>query len=620
MTPPYYLSAVFAILLVSNPKYGGKCFVVASIGIDGGNNEGISGSSDSAFDLSLIRDGEETTSTFALNLRDTTAIDDRRISQEDIKYDSLENLEDWPWSRPTPKSGTSQPTYHGHQSSAPSKTPIHTSCYARTSCEECSSVKCHWCSFDEKCHIRGSPYGCALGASCESKNHTKPPDPVDKSCGAHKTCTECALSSNFCHWCAFDEHCHAVGSWYGCAHGTNCYSNKRCRRLTPELIPTTIFSGIGFMPIFLIASIGICAFSCSSVIYGGVKTLQRAYDDLAEARAPALEAHQIPGAIAEGDCDDGIEDPLLDEDDNEERLASPCDHDTDDSMGISNGMETSETDTENLPHNNHATGSLLQDENREQTDTESLLQDNHASVTEHTEQINAENLLTSPVTAHPDPSRIPRPPVDSRNINCLVHVCRAWYICTSVGVLVFLILSFCFFPRIPEYSFCSDEFAWKSIINSITSLKVAASFELLLSLENKNYLNIDLEGFAGIFKYKNETVGKFNLRDTRIAATSITDVLISCTVAPSKWEVLGLIEQYEEGNLVLAVDVNGAVRLTGIAYSFAIKETDILVPVNEPADRHLCVCPEWEDTSSPTPAVIPQFVIDHNMESAVSLH
>ena len=42
---------------------------------------------------------------------------------------------------------------------------------------------------------------------------------TDTSCAAHTNCTSCAESSWGCHWCAYDEACHAKGSVHGCIAG-----------------------------------------------------------------------------------------------------------------------------------------------------------------------------------------------------------------------------------------------------------------------------------------------------------------------------------------------------------------------------------------------------------------
>ena len=54
---------------------------------------------------------------------------------------------------------------------------------------------------------------------------------------------------------------------------------------------------------------------------------------------------------------------------------------------------------------------------------------------------------------------------------------------------------------IPQSNVCSDEFAWDSIIKSLTSLKVEASFDILAysSVKNENHTGIVLDGIGGSF-------------------------------------------------------------------------------------------------------------------------
>mmetsp|Transcript_7371 Transcript_7371/g.18079 ORF Transcript_7371/g.18079 Transcript_7371/m.18079 type:complete len:423 (+) Transcript_7371:173-1441(+) len=168
---------------------------------------------------------------------------------------------------------------------------LRNSCSSMTSCKNCSKTyTCHWCNHDDSCHARGSIHGCAWGARCDAKPKPRPPK-ENSTCASHLTCSDCALSSHFCHWCEHDNTCHAVGSPYGCAVGVNCYSNDRCRRntseplypgggprdipdrLLPEDIPTASLMGIG-----IVGLIFICCFSCCHFFATNVKG---AYDDLA---------------------------------------------------------------------------------------------------------------------------------------------------------------------------------------------------------------------------------------------------------------------------------------------------------------------------------------------------
>eukprot|EP00518_Triparma_eleuthera_P000745 CAMPEP_0182463738 /NCGR_PEP_ID=MMETSP1319-20130603/7899_1 /TAXON_ID=172717 /ORGANISM="Bolidomonas pacifica, Strain RCC208" /LENGTH=113 /DNA_ID=CAMNT_0024663319 /DNA_START=35 /DNA_END=372 /DNA_ORIENTATION=- len=57
------------------------------------------------------------------------------------------------------------------------------------------------------------------------------------SCADYTTCDSCTDNStytHYCHWCSFDNACHAVGSVYGCAYGVSCYAIDSCMRQSPE--------------------------------------------------------------------------------------------------------------------------------------------------------------------------------------------------------------------------------------------------------------------------------------------------------------------------------------------------------------------------------------------------
>jgi len=213
-------------------------------------------------------------------------------------------------------------------------------------------------------------------------------------------------------------------------------------------------------------------------------------------------------------------------------------------------------------------------------------------------ELEEQNLLPS-VTAHPDPTRLPANNArrSSGTLRCMLNSCRVWYFFTIVTTLLFATSCILFFPKAPTYNVCSDEFAWKSIIDGLTSLKVEGSFELLISIENKNRLDIALEGVGGTFRHDDEEVGTFAMKRSIIQASSITDVLVTCTVVPSRWEALGLISDYYKGKLVFVADATGIVKIRGIAISIPVKIDDVLIKVNDPdmKDRHLCACPEWKD-------------------------
>ena len=154
------------------------------------------------------------------------------------------------------------------------------------------------------------------------------------------------------------------------------------------------------------------------------------------------------------------------------------------------------------------------------------------------------------------------------------------------------------------------------IISSLTHLNVDASFEVLSSVKNTNHLAIVLDGVHGTFSHDGQDIGTFSMPTTTIEADSITDMLVTCTFSPDKWEALGLIADYYRGNLEFVIDVSGNVRIKGISYNVPISVKDVMVKVNDPAmdDRHLCHCPEWKDLY---PTTAPKLTFEEAIENPV---
>lgn len=517
------------------------------------------------------------------------------------------------------------------------KNKTDTSCSSHGNCTTCTAASrtCHWCNKDNQCHAKGSWYGCAIGNSCTSPSHN---DTVDNSCKSHTDCTSCSISSKVCHWCAFDEQCHAVGSVYGCGHGVNCYSNDRCRRATPEDIDEGTFADVGIVPILIIVLATMGVLCCSTVLYAGANALKGAFYEMAEIRAPPSEAFTTHShgfqtltidTIGEGLGEEEEEDDF---DENNNLIRNSND---DDKLSEAENIESRD--------NNEARESNLiaRDEDEDESGGDS----GGSEVRNGLEMSNSEDderqeLTTSRenqmrekaplVTAHPDPSRLPSHMMRTgagsgaggSHWNCLLRSCKAWYFFTVVISLFLATSSIIFFPKVPDWNVCSDEFAWQSIISGLTSLKVEASFEILMSVENRNRLDIALEGVSGDFSYDGEQVGTFTVKRTIVQATSITDAVITCTVTPTRWEALGLISDYYKGKLVLMANVSGVVRIRGIGITLPVKISDVLIPVNDQAskDRHLCACPEWKDVK-PTISPLPfKAAIQEPVESLMAMN
>jgi len=476
-------------------------------------------------------------------------------------------------------------------------------CSSYQNCTTCAeaSVSCHWCSKNDQCHAMGSWYGCAIGASCSKPSN----DTVDNSCHSHKNCAECSLSSSLCHYCAFDNQCHAIGSLYGCSHGVNCYSNDRCQRQEPEHISSGIFEEIGFIPLVLIISAAMSVLCCSTILYAGANALKGAYDDITQQRIPPAEAFSHHASqfqqlqlepILEEQHDGNIDDAPSGDCDNEN-----CDDEIETPLGEGSNKTDGQLVEFNEMLGNESSG-IAEDTHVEEEEEDGDGEEEHQFT---------ERLLPVRVTAHPDPSRLPTRNRRSGSgyMKCLMRTCGVWYFFTITGAICFVASSILLFPKVPEVNVCSDEFAWKSIIDGLTSLKMEGSFQILASVENKNKLDIALEGIAGKFKHDAEEVGTFEIERTIVAASSISDVMVTCTVVPDKWEALGLIADYYKDKLEFLVDISGSVRIKGIGFAIPINLTDILVKANKTVkkkDRHLCACPQWKDLS-PTASPVLSF-------------
>lgn len=399
----------------------------------------------------------------------------------------------------------------------------------------------------------------------------------------------------------------------------NCYSNDRCQRKAPEPITTGILDDVGVIPLVLIVSVAMGVVCCSSILYAGANALQGAYHDLVRERVPPSEAFVNHGTLFQQlQMDPVLEDNPedLDEDrlDGSDHKQSPLvdDDDLEDDQDVDDNNDPDDDDDDD-PHDEEEN---IQPSKSQEVDDD----DEDVGIDESHDRNNPLRQPLLPVSAHPDPSRLPTrynssvsPSIGGgggrtaagRHIQCMMRTCGAWYAFTLMGAMFFMASSILLFPKVPEVNVCSDEIAWKSIIDGLTSLKVEASFEILTSVKNKNRLDIELEGIAGKFKHDGQEVGIFEIKPTTIAASSISDVLVTCTVVPDRWQALGLVADYYKGTLQFLVDVSGSVKIKGIGFSIPVKLTDILVKANKNVsqeDRHLCACPQWKDlypTASP---------------------
>ena len=398
-----------------------------------------------------------------------------------------------------------------------------------------------------------------MGASCEAPSDAK-------SCDDYTTCTECSSSSWGCHWCSFDEACHAVGSVHGCATGVNCYSIDRCQRLEPEKIEgyggtfsKSSFQGVGpvaWVVIGIVFGLVIC---CASLCFGGVTLLKGAVDDLVGGQPEMVE----DGMVMNG----GDYQLLLQEErEREER-------DNVEFAMLQNGSEKQNKDNSNEQHH----------ENDRATNNRALVKtEDQASVT---------NLSRLSI-----PTMYNNQPRGGRNVGRAFFACQMCYIATFITTIILAITALSYAPRHPQINVCTNQMAWKSIVEGMTTLKLSASFDLLISVYNPNRWEVDLSHGAGQFDHDGEYVGSFTIPEGQISPQAISDIIVKVTLTPDKWSALSLTSEYYQGKLKLVLGGHSHVTIPGLGnYQFDAKFEDIDINVNDPAmdDTHLCACPGW---------------------------
>ena len=555
----------------------------------------------------------------------------------------------WPFSHHDSNSSNSS---SGNHTSNNSNTTNDKVCQDATTCDRCNSYyTCHWCAHDSTCHAIGSVYGCLIGSTCGDSKKRNPPhiDPNDTAtgCAAHTTCRDCALSSSLCHWCGHDNMCHAVGSLYGCVTGVDCYDNRHCQRTIPEPIPhhsqppnngndaeedtdvPLYHRNIGILPLVLILSLsGImicCATSCCCIM----NCLKGAYDDLAMA---TIIVPPAPSSQPYTSNDDIIQTNEQDTEEYNPLLLSDTSPNSNNTLSVqpTNSTEDNYFDCRASTTDTTTTASACAKDNNTVTEHDTVAvtttttttnedcyirmvdggdDENHSDTAASPTIINQDRSNNSVVptvsallyrrttTARPLP---PRPPQHRRFVAMqrLYRTCMGCYVGTILCIGFVTYLTIYYFPQKPIYNICNDSVAWKSLIDSMTSFKATAEFQILASVYNPNPLDVALDMGKGSFAHNGETVGTYEIPPTVIASQAITDLLIVARFTPEKWQALSITAEYYSGNLVLHVNADASIRIPALFdYTISTSLQDIVVHVNALSDRRLCSCPTWSNNN-----------------------
>jgi hypothetical protein len=344
----------------------------------------------------------------------------------------------------------------------------------------------------------------------------------------------------------------------------NCYAIERCQRLEPERIDfggtfsKSTFQGVGAVTKGVVGVMVGLILCCASMCFAGATLVKCAVDDLVGDDPAMVE----DGMWVSGG---GEYQRITDGDDEEEEVEFAL---------LQNGPA----------NDDGCDDGGGQSREKDVTNGLSLMRTEEVSVT-------ALSRLSAPTTY------TNRRPKGGQNVGRMYSACQACYAFTILTTIILSIVTLSYAPRQPDYNVCTDQMAWKSIVEGMTSLKMSASFDLLISVYNPNRWEVDLDNGSGQFHHDGEYVGSFQIPSGQISPQAISDIVVKVTFTPDKWSALSLTSEYYQGTLKFMVGGHSHVKIPGLGnYQFDAKFDDILVNVNDPSldDTHLCACPGWK--------------------------
>lgn len=219
----------------------------------------------------------------------------------------------------------------------------------------------------------------------------------------------------------------------------------------------------------------------------------------------------------------------------------------------------------------------------------------------HNKPTNDSMLMRSEAASVAAQSRISRSSTRAvprgSSIKQMYCACQMCYLFTVLTTILLFITGMSYAPRAPQYNVCTNEIAWKSIVEGMASLKMSASFDLLISVYNPNRFEVDLSNGHGQFHHDGEYVGSFDIPEGKVSEKAISDIVVKVTFTPDKWSALSLTSEYYQKKLKFVIGGHAHVKVPALGnYSFDAKFDDIHVNVNDPSmdDTHLCACPGWK--------------------------
>ena len=187
--------------------------------------------------------------------------------------------------------------------------------------------------------------------------------------------------------------------------------------------------------------------------------------------------------------------------------------------------------------------------------------------------------------------------------------CTCYFIsCFSILIVLFAFCIVLLFPTTPRYYSCNSESDWNGIWSSIIHGSPQMQYDGLFTIENNNYLSVELSNIGVRLYYGQSLIGYYystNPKDedlsVYIPSHSIIDVLVPITFSPGISQAYTIWSLYQENNLSLEIDLFADTR----TYLFGkerhlklfdmhvnLQLNDYIIGVNITTDRSECKCPK----------------------------
>ncbi|KDO30879.1 hypothetical protein SPRG_04781 [Saprolegnia parasitica CBS 223.65] len=163
--------------------------------------------------------------------------------------------------------------------------------------------------------------------------------------------------------------------------------------------------------------------------------------------------------------------------------------------------------------------------------------------------------------------------------------------------------SLMYYPRIPEYQICNQQFDWASIFQSLVSVHPKINYQILTSVSNENRFAFFLKAGDADIHHRGTKVGTWTIRNWTAEAGAVTDMMADVRIDPGYTEAYGLLRDFQAGTLVFQINttISGSIKwgnYTIYDIETAVPSIEFLVGAKYPRD--LCKCTEYYTPSNET--------------------